>query len=166
LQNVYGAGQSIKNPYTGVLATFANLCIAGEGLNVYEDGQCARDFVHVKDVAKVLSNFNFLTANTDDSIDLGSGKPVRLIDVANFISKFLKCSATPIISGNFRVGDIRSNFSEVPISTYLNQTETDFWNEGLPEFLEFAGENFEQKNLELIELAKKESISANVLRSN
>ena len=164
LQNVYGAGQSVKNPYTGVLATFANLCIADEVLNVYEDGLCSRDFVHVDDVTKVFADFNLLARTSGQTIDLGSGNAIPLIEVAKFTSRFFKCTKEPIISGNFRLGDIRSNFTQTPISTYLNGSPIDFWTEGLPEFLNFASENFDPISLSLIEVAKKESISSNVLQ--
>ena len=54
LQNVYGVGQSLDNPYTGVLSTFAKQALAGSSLNVYEDGNIVRDFVYVDDVADAM----------------------------------------------------------------------------------------------------------------
>lgn len=55
LQNVYGAGQSINNPYTGVLSIFARQLLDGSTLNIYEDGEIVRDFVHVSDVVTAFS---------------------------------------------------------------------------------------------------------------
>ena len=163
LQNVYGAGQSVKNPYTGVLATFANLCIADEVLNVYEDGLCSRDFVHVNDVAMVFSDHELLERNAGQTIDLGSGQATPLIEIAKYITSFFGCTNEPAVSGNFRIGDIRSNYTKIPISDYLPSAETDFWNKGLPEFLNFAKNNFDPTNLKLIQVAREKSIVSNVL---
>ncbi len=54
MQNVYGEGQSLKNPYTGILSIFSNQLRLGKTLNLYEDGQESRDFVHVSDVARAV----------------------------------------------------------------------------------------------------------------
>ena len=50
LQNVYGVGQSLGNPYTGVLSLFTKLALSGGILPVYEDGNIVRDFVYIDDV--------------------------------------------------------------------------------------------------------------------
>src|SRR5262249_28125696 len=50
LQNVYGPGQSLANPYTGILSIFAVRLLDGQGVSVFEDGRESRDFVHVDDV--------------------------------------------------------------------------------------------------------------------
>ena len=50
-QNVYGAGQSLKNPYTGILSIFSTLMLENKPVNIFEDGLESRDFVHVKDIA-------------------------------------------------------------------------------------------------------------------
>ena len=52
LFNVYGPGQALSNPYTGVLAIFASRLLNGERPLVFEDGEQRRDFVHVDDVAR------------------------------------------------------------------------------------------------------------------
>ena len=54
LQNVYGVGQSLTNPYTGVLSLFAQMALSGQTLPVYEDGAIVRDFVYVDDVVAAL----------------------------------------------------------------------------------------------------------------
>ncbi len=54
LQNVFGAGQSLANSYTGVLTYFARQAAAGEQIRVFEDGDIIRDFVHVDDVVEAM----------------------------------------------------------------------------------------------------------------
>ncbi|TIW76444.1 MAG: SDR family NAD(P)-dependent oxidoreductase, partial [Mesorhizobium sp.] len=51
LFNVFGAGQALSNPYTGVLANFASRLANGKRPTIFEDGEQKRDFVHVRDVA-------------------------------------------------------------------------------------------------------------------
>ena len=55
LFNVYGPGQALSNPYTGVLAIFASRLLNGKPPMVFEDGQQRRDFVHVDDVARAFA---------------------------------------------------------------------------------------------------------------
>ncbi|HEX8470180.1 MAG TPA: SDR family NAD(P)-dependent oxidoreductase, partial [Brevundimonas sp.] len=54
LWNIYGPGQALSNPYTGVLAIFASRIANGQSPMVFEDGQQRRDFVHVSDVARAF----------------------------------------------------------------------------------------------------------------
>ena len=54
LQNVYGPGQSLTNPYTGIVSLFAQKAKAGEVIPVYEDGLIVRDFVFIDDVVSAL----------------------------------------------------------------------------------------------------------------
>ena len=54
LQNVYGVGQSLDNPYTGVLSLFTKRALSGEVLPVDEDGNIVRDFVYIEDVVAAV----------------------------------------------------------------------------------------------------------------
>jgi dTDP-L-rhamnose 4-epimerase len=54
-QNVYGPGQSLKNPYTGLLAIFSNLARQNKPIEIYEDGQESRDFVYISDVVEATT---------------------------------------------------------------------------------------------------------------
>ena len=104
LQNVFGAGQSLGNPYTGVLTFFARLAAAGETIPVFEDGGIVRDFVHVGTVVAALER-----ALEDDIAlaDVGSGEVARLVDVAATIAAHAG-APEPKITGQFRLGDVRA----------------------------------------------------------
>ncbi|MCO7112850.1 NAD-dependent epimerase/dehydratase family protein [Bacteroides uniformis] len=49
-QNVYGPGQSLSNPYTGILSIFSTRIKNGHEINIFEDGKESRDFVYIEDV--------------------------------------------------------------------------------------------------------------------
>src|SRR4029453_3674510 len=49
--NVYGTGQALSNPYTGVAAIFSSRLLNDQPPLVYEDGLQSRDFTHVDDIA-------------------------------------------------------------------------------------------------------------------
>ncbi len=44
-------GQSLSNPYTGILSIFSTRIKNGNGINIFEDGRETRDFVYIEDVA-------------------------------------------------------------------------------------------------------------------
>src|SRR3954451_21135852 len=56
LFNVYGPGQALSNPYTGVLAIFSSRLSNGQRPLIFEDGEQRRDFVHVGDVARAFAD--------------------------------------------------------------------------------------------------------------
>lgn len=113
LQNVYGPGQSLKNPYTGILSIFSSLIRTDQSLNIFEDGLESRDFVYISDViwAMVLS-----IENDTDNVDVynvGSGMAVNVIKVAETLCKYLNTNVPIEITGKFRIGDIRHNFADI-----------------------------------------------------
>ena len=50
--NVYGPGQALSNPYTGVAAIFASRLLNGRPPVIFEDGEQSRDFTHVSDIVR------------------------------------------------------------------------------------------------------------------
>jgi dTDP-L-rhamnose 4-epimerase len=110
-QNVYGPGQSLSNPYTGILSIFSNLIMSGQGINVFEDGLESRDFVFVDDAveATILAIRRPEAAN--EVFNVGSGRPVSVRLVADTLSRQLNAQVPITVSGNFRSGDIRHNFA-------------------------------------------------------
>lgn len=105
LQNVYGHGQSPSNPYTGIVTLFDQLSRRREPIPVYEDGQAVRDFVHVTDVVDAI--LAAVARGLDDTVDIGSGVPTKLIDLAVRIATSHN-APQPVITGQFRLGDVRS----------------------------------------------------------
>jgi dTDP-L-rhamnose 4-epimerase len=120
LQNVYGPGQTIGNPYTGVLTHFTNIASEGRDLEVFEDGLILRDFVFVSDVVVAIRKA-FKAANKkmrSDVIDIGSGEPETLFKVASMIAaEFSGVSAK--VTGKFRLGDVRHAFADISQASAL-----------------------------------------------
>lgn len=112
-QNVYGPGQSLSNPYTGILSIFSTRMMNGNDINIFEDGEESRDFVYVQDVvdATVLgierseANYNIY--------NVGSGVKTTVIDVVKHLINSYKSNVNYTISGNFRLGDIRDNYADL-----------------------------------------------------
>ncbi|MBB4041502.1 dTDP-L-rhamnose 4-epimerase [Microvirga flocculans] len=109
LQNVYGPGQSLINPYTGIVSLFCRLAREGKSIPVYEDGAIVRDFVFIDDVAaaidRALAHSSHLPLGRIP-YDVGSGEPVTIAEVADWISKRYGASS-PHVNGAFRYGDVR-----------------------------------------------------------
>jgi len=113
-QNVYGPGQSLRNPYTGVLSIFARQLLDGKKLAIYEDGLIARDFVFVDDVVNALLRAGQSDLSHGATIDIGSGEAITILDVARILMKNLGCSDNNYtITGQFRVGDIRHACADI-----------------------------------------------------
>ncbi len=114
LQNVYGPGQSLLNPYTGVLSIFCQQLLAGKGISIYEDGQIVRDFVYVDDVVDAFVAAGESSRASSQLINIGSGAPVKIIDVARMILRNLSVEESVMtVTGQFRPGDIRHALADV-----------------------------------------------------
>ena len=107
LQNVYGAGQSLANPYTGIVSLFGRLGLAEDQIDLYEDGQVVRDFVHVDDVVRALAAGIAVPPAAPRTLDVGSGAAVTIQQLADEIVA-LTGAPPPLVSGRWRVGDVRA----------------------------------------------------------
>lgn len=105
-QNVYGPGQSLNNPYTGVLAIFARQILQGNTLDIYEDGQIARDFVFIDDVVDGTMRLLGLPQNPGP-VNIGTGAASSLTDIVSAFAEAFARDVPYEITGHFRYGDIR-----------------------------------------------------------
>jgi dTDP-L-rhamnose 4-epimerase len=115
LQNVYGEGQSLNNPYTGILSIFSNRIRQGKEIALFEDGQESRDFVHVSDVAEVVALG--LTESGGDGLimNVGSGVPMSVEAIARNLKRQFADNTPPLVSGQYRVGDIRHSCADISL---------------------------------------------------
>lgn len=113
LQNVYGEGQSLKNPYTGILSIFSTRVRRGLHLTAFEDGHESRDFVHVSDVVQSIFMALKIAHSPNTVINVGSGSATSVLKVATLLSEALGHTANIRVTGEYRVGDIRHNVADV-----------------------------------------------------
>lgn len=116
LQNVYGPGQSLTNPYTGIVPFFARLAKAGEAIPIYEDGEIIRDFVFIDDVARALVQVTLDGAPAPGLFDVGRGERLSIHELGRMISRLYGAPA-PVVNGKFRHGDVRSAACRVAATT-------------------------------------------------
>lgn len=107
LQNVYGPGQSLINPYTGIVSFFAQKAKAGDAIPVYEDGEIVRDFVFIDDVARALLEGVLHAPGNNEAYDIGSGDATTIMQLARLIAEYYG-APEPEINGKFRNGDVRA----------------------------------------------------------
>jgi dTDP-L-rhamnose 4-epimerase len=113
LQNVYGEGQSLNNPYTGILSIFSHRIRQGKVILLFEDGQESRDFVHVSDVTRAMALGLESDGGDGLTMNVGSGVPVSVDTIARNLQRQFAASRALVVSGKYRLGDIRHNFADI-----------------------------------------------------
>lgn len=112
-QNVYGPGQSLSNPYTGILSIFSTRIKNHNPINIFEDGMETRDFVYIDDVVEAT----ILGLETPEAnghvFNVGTGVATDVLTVAKTLCEKYGIEVPISVSGNFRLGDIRHNFADI-----------------------------------------------------
>jgi dTDP-L-rhamnose 4-epimerase len=146
-QNVYGPGQSLSNPYTGILSIFSTLIKNNKPINIFEDGKESRDFVFIDDVVKAT----FLGIEKEEAngqiFNVGTGVATTVEEVASLLIEFYDLLVPLQVSGNYRLGDIRHNYADISkIKNVLGFTpEVDF-KTGLKKFTDWVNEQAVQSS--------------------
>ncbi|WAC41447.1 NAD-dependent epimerase/dehydratase family protein [Pedobacter sp. SL55] len=112
-QNVYGPGQSLKNPYTGILSIFSTQIKNGNGINIFEDGRETRDFVFIDDVVDATILGIEKNEANGEVFNVGTGVPTDVVTVANGLLENYGVEVPLTVSGNYRLGDIRHNYADL-----------------------------------------------------
>ncbi|MEA5456020.1 GDP-mannose 4,6-dehydratase [Sinomonas sp. JGH33] len=112
LQNVYGPGQSLINPYTGIMSLFCRMAMGGKSIPLYEDGQVRRDFILIDDVAAAIVAGATSETVSGQPIDIGSGEFQTIGTAAEIIARHYGAPA-PHVTGQYRQGDVRHAWADV-----------------------------------------------------
>lgn len=148
-QNVYGAGQSLNNPYTGILSIFSKLLLKNQNLNIFEDGKESRDFVHVSDVAAITCNALENVATNYQHINVGTGEKISVMQLAETFKKLYSSNSEIIVSGDFRKGDIRHNIADTNRAKILCEFKPEYtFEKGMEEFTSWVKKQNKEKGLE------------------
>ena len=138
-QNVYGPGQSLKNPYTGILSIFSTQIKNGNGINIFEDGKETRDFVFISDVVDATVLGIEKEAANNHVFNVGTGVATDVITVAKELSNNYGIQVPITISGNYRLGDIRHNYADITKARQLLGFEPKIsFKEGLKQFTDWV----------------------------
>jgi dTDP-L-rhamnose 4-epimerase len=113
LQNVYGEGQSLNNPYTGIISIFSTRIRRGFDIPIFEDGMETRDFIHVEDVALAIRSFLYTKTPINQIMNIGSGIGHSVLSVAQQLIISLGGKVAVRVTGEYRIGDIRHNIADI-----------------------------------------------------
>jgi dTDP-L-rhamnose 4-epimerase len=138
-QNVYGPGQSLSNPYTGILSIFSTQIKNHNPINIFEDGLESRDFVYIDDVVNAtILGIEKEEAN-NEIFNVGTGIATNVITVANELKKNYGIDIPVNITGNYRLGDIRHNYADInKIRTLLGFAPQVSFEEGIRAFTQWV----------------------------
>jgi dTDP-L-rhamnose 4-epimerase len=135
--NVYGPGQALSNPYTGVVSIFASRLLNGNAPLIFEDGLQSRDFVHVSDIVQA----NVLALEKEEAnyevFNIGSGHKVTILEIAKTLNEKLNTSIEPIVLEKFRAGDVRHCFADISKVRTIGYTPKVAFGEGMVELASF-----------------------------
>lgn len=157
-QNVYGAGQSLSNPYTGILSIFSTRIKNGNDIAIFEDGLESRDFVYVDDVVDAT----ILGIEKDEAngevFNVGLGQAIDVLTVAKTLINAYQSDSKVTITGNYRLGDIRHNYADLTkIEQKLGFKPKVSFEEGIKRFTswvenqEIMEDNYEKSIVEMKE---------------
>lgn len=147
-QNVYGAGQSLSNPYTGILSIFSKMLLKNQVLNIFEDGKESRDFIHVSDVAAITCNALENEVANYQCINVGNGERVSVMQVAETLKRLYASDSEIKISGDFRKGDIRHNIADMTRGRDLCGFVASYtFEKGMEEFTKWVKEQEKENKL-------------------
>ncbi|CDQ46945.1 NAD-dependent epimerase/dehydratase family protein [Mycolicibacterium neoaurum] len=138
-QNVYGPGQSLANPYTGILSIFSTLIRQSKRINVFEDGMESRDFIFIDDVVNATC-LAALRAEADGRVlNIGSGVGTTVLEVVEELMCAYNRRVPVDVTGNFRLGDIRHNVADITLARNVLgfRPEVNF-REGVRRFAEWV----------------------------
>ena len=135
---VYGARQTLSNPYTGVCGIFASRLLNNNPPLIYEDGLQTRDFVHVKDVCQAITLAIEKSTANNEVFNVGTGIPISIKEIAEIITQKLNPNIQPMVTEKYRVGDIRHCLADITkIKNKLGYKPTVNFTEGINDVLDW-----------------------------
>lgn len=154
--NTYGTRQALSNPYTGVAAIFSGRLLNGRAPVIFEDGLQSRDLTNVSDIVQG----NILAMEKDEMdygvFNVGTGRSLTILDVAQALIKHLGCDLTPEIAYKFRAGDIRHCYADISRISAMGYEPKVRFEEGVAKLVDWVRS---QKAIDSFEGAREELVS-------
>ena len=140
-QNVYGPGQSLSNPYTGILSIFSTRIKNGNGLSIFEDGKESRDFVFIDDIVAATTLALTKEEASGEVFGIGAGVATDVLTVAQALVQHYGIDVPIKVTGAYRLGDIRHNYADLSKSKRLLGFEPKVsFSEGIARFTAWVNE--------------------------
>lgn len=140
-QNVYGPGQSLTNPYTGILSIFSTRIKNHKEINIFEDGKESRDFVYIDDVAVATIKGLEVPEANGHVFNIGTGVTTDVLTVAKMLCKEYGIDVPIRVSGNYRLGDIRHNYADITLAREILGFVPKWpFSEGIAEFAKWVNQ--------------------------
>jgi dTDP-L-rhamnose 4-epimerase len=117
--NVYGPGQALSNPYTGVAAIFSSRLLNGRSPIIFEDGNQSRDFTSVSDIVTGIERALVSDAAVGHAINLGTGRRSSIAEVGDALIAGLGTDIAPEFTTQYRAGDVRHCFADTTLAEEL-----------------------------------------------
>lgn len=111
--NIYSTNEDLNRPYVSVVSIFADKIKKNEPLTIRGGGQQIRDFVHVKDVASFIEIILERNDVIGQTYNLGSGKPINILDLAKLILKIYKKDESNIQYEKGEEGKIEHSYADI-----------------------------------------------------
>jgi len=160
-QNVYGPGQSLSNPYTGILSIFSTRIKNHNPINIFEDGKETRDFVYIDDVVDATIRGLEVPEANGHVFNVGTGVATDVLTVAKTLCEKYGIEVPITVSGNYRLGDIRHNYADISLARSILGFEPR-WNfsDGIAQFCKWVDQQEiqEDKYEASIEKMKKKGL--------
>lgn len=146
-QNVYGPGQSLSNPYTGILSIFSTQIKNHHGINIFEDGMETRDFVYIEDVVDATILGLEIPDAKGHVFNIGTGIATNVLTVANTLVQKYGIEVPISVSGDYRVGDIRHNYADISLAKEILGYKPKWsFDRGIEEFCNWVNEQDVQED--------------------
>lgn len=146
-QNVYGPGQSLSNPYTGILSIFSTRIKNNKDINIFEDGLESRDFVYIDDIVDATYLAIIEDSGSTEVYNVGSGVPTTVIEVASKLISAYDSKSQYFVDASYRIGDIRHNYADLSkIKNDLGFAPSVSFSRGLLKFTEWVDKQEVQKD--------------------
>lgn len=134
--NVYGPRQDPASPYSGVMSIFFDRFKANQAVTVFGEGEQTRDFVFVRDVARINALAATATTANFECYNVCTGRSVSLLDlIAAFREQFPDAPAHQFAEA--RHGDIIHSLGNPDkASEHLGFRATTALDQGLKLYIE------------------------------
>jgi len=133
----YGPRQSIRNPYTGVIAIFATRLLNNLPPVLYEDGEQTRDLCFVGDVAR--ANLLAATGTACDglAVNVGTGRATSIRTLARAVAEALHVDVEPVLRGEYRPGEMRALTSDINLAATIGYRPSISLEAGISRYIDW-----------------------------